>query len=186
MPAFLELARPLADPRAALRLSAERDIPEVLIAYQDDPGLHLALGEARPPSGAQLGRRAEQLEAARIAGASLVLAILEPGQDICRGEVRVSAVDWEHRRAELCWWVAPQLRGRGLGAAALRLASTWLIAGAGLERVQLICAPGNRAAVGAATAAGFTQEGVLRGYLRGDGRRLDATVLSRVRRDLAA
>mgnify|MGYP001377416290 CR=1 FL=1 len=185
MPAFPELDSPLADPRVALRLSAERDIPEVLIAYQDDPQLHLALGEARPPSGAQLGRRAEELEAERGAGSSLILAILAPGEDVCRGEVRVASVDWEHRRAELTWWVVPQLRGRGMGAAALRLASTWLIESAGLVRVALTCPPGHPAALAAAAAAGFQQEGVLRGYLPGDGQRLDVTVLSRVRRDLA-
>jgi len=150
VPAFPELASPLADPGVTLRLGAERDIPEVLIAYQDDPELHLALGESRPPSGAQLGRRAEELEAERVAGSSLILAILEPGQDVCRGEVRVAPVNWEHRRAELTWWVAPQSRGRGIGAGALRLACAWLIERAGLERAAVICPCENRPAIAAA------------------------------------
>ena len=59
MPSFPGLEQPLTDGVVSVRLSAERDIPEVLIAYQDDRGLHLALGEDRPPSGAALGRRAD-------------------------------------------------------------------------------------------------------------------------------
>ena len=59
MPAFPELTEPLHGERVALRYAAERDIPEILIAHQDDPELHVRLGLVRPPSGAELGRRIE-------------------------------------------------------------------------------------------------------------------------------
>ena len=55
MPAIPALAAPLTDGDLMVRASAERDIPEILIAYQDDPTLHVRLGLERPPSGAQLG-----------------------------------------------------------------------------------------------------------------------------------
>ena len=43
------------------------------------------------------------------------------------GQIRVEAVDWDHARAELTIWLAPQARGRGLGRNALRLAGEWLL-----------------------------------------------------------
>ena len=60
-------AEPLGGRAVALRDYAERDIPEILIAHQDDPRLYVLAGEDRPPSGAELGRAAER-EAAERAG----------------------------------------------------------------------------------------------------------------------
>jgi RimJ/RimL family protein N-acetyltransferase len=109
-----------------LRPSAERDIPEILIAYQDDREMHQALGERRPPSGAALGRRAEAAEEDRRSGRGLTLTILAPASDLCCGEVRVANVDWERGTAELQVWVARQFRRRGLGRHAHALAQRWL------------------------------------------------------------
>ena len=69
---------PLTDGVVALRPAAERDIPEILIAYQDDPELHLRLGEERPPSGAELGRLAERAASGPRRRARVTLTILEP------------------------------------------------------------------------------------------------------------
>ncbi len=185
MPSFPSPPVPFSDGVVALRLSAERDIPEVLIAYQDDPQLHLRLGQERPPSGAELGRRTELAAAQREAGESLVLTILEHGADICRGQLGVHEVDWENRRAELAVWVAPHYRGRGTARRALALAGRWLLTDCGLERVGLLIEPSNLAPILAARAAGFRQEGVLRGYTLEQGRRVDSAALSLVRTDLS-
>lgn len=45
MVAFPELDEPLRDELIALRFGAERDIPEILIAHQDDPAMYARLGE---------------------------------------------------------------------------------------------------------------------------------------------
>jgi RimJ/RimL family protein N-acetyltransferase len=184
MPLFPELAEPLTDGSVIVRFAAERDIPEVLIAYQDDPELHLRMVEERPPSGAELGRRAERAEADRITGRSLTWTILEPDEDICRGQIYVHQVEWDDARAELGIWVSPQRRGRGLATRSLTLVARWLLREARLERVQLLTEPGNEPMIRAARAAGFTREGVLRGSIRNKGERIDAMVLSLVRRDL--
>jgi RimJ/RimL family protein N-acetyltransferase len=133
MPSFPAPDAPLSDSVVALRLSAERDIPEVLIAYQDDPRLAGALGERRPPTGAALGSRAESAPGAMADGRGIVFAIVEDGADHCRGEVRVSDVDWEAASARLTVWVAPGFRGRGWGTQACRLASRWLTERCGLN-----------------------------------------------------
>lgn len=133
MPSLPSLDTPLTDGVVTLRPTAERDIPEILIAYQDDPSLHLALGEPRPPSGAALGRRAELAVQEARDGSAMVLTILEAQSDICRGEVRIGRVDWGHGRAEVRMWLVPGRRGRGLGRRAHGLASGWLEAYCGLE-----------------------------------------------------
>jgi RimJ/RimL family protein N-acetyltransferase len=184
MPSFPELTEPLSGPAAALRLAAERDIPEVLIAHQDDPGLYRRLGLDRPPSGAELGRRVEAGPADRATGSAVWLTILAPGSDECRGQIDVHEVDWDHRRAELGVWVAPDHRGRGLAADAVRLTGRWLLEACGLARVQLITEPGNAPMRRAAEKAGLREEGVLRGYERERGRRLDMVMLSLVTADL--
>jgi len=178
------LAEPLTDGLAVLRDYAERDIPEILIAHQDDPRMHLLTGEDRPPSGAELGRAAEREALERSAGQRATLTILEPGSDTCRGQVRVHPVDWDQSRAEIGIWLAPQVRGRGLGRSALKLAGQWLLGTCGLARVELFAEPGNAPMTHAAQDAGFAREGILREYLRRRGTGVDVVVMSLVPGDL--
>ena len=184
MSSFPHLVDPLTDGGVVLRDYFQRDIPEILIAYQDDPRLHSLIGEDRPPSGAELGSRAERELAARAVGEHATLSILEPGSDTCRGQIRVESVDWDNARAELVIWLAPQIRGRGLGRRAMRLAGAWLLGACRLARVELFADPTNEAVIRAAQAAGFACEGVLRGYRRRRGTRLDAVVLSLIPADI--
>jgi [ribosomal protein S5]-alanine N-acetyltransferase len=186
MPAFDDLVEPLRGELVALRFVSERDIPETLIAHQDDPQLHVQLGEDRPPSGAELGRRAELAAAERAAGVRAALAILTDDSEDCCGQIDVHGVDWEHERASLGIWVAPGSRRKGLARAALRLAADWLFSANGLRRVQLLTEPGNEPMLRAARAAGFTEEGVLRSYGRERGGRVDLVVLSLIPADLQA
>jgi len=184
MPSFPDLSAPLTGPVAALRRSAERDIPEVLIAHQDDPELYLRLGLERPPSGAELGRAIDAGDDDLATGVGVRLTIVAAGDDECLGMIDVHEVDWDHLRAEAGIWVAPRHRGRGLAADGLRLSGRWLLEACGLERVELLTEPGNGALRRAAAAAGFAEEGVLRGYLRERGRRVDVVVLSLIARDV--
>jgi RimJ/RimL family protein N-acetyltransferase len=184
MPPFPPLEEPLVDTHVVLREGAERDIPEILIAYQDDAQLHVRLGEARPPSGAQLGRRAELALAERQAGTRVTLTILKPGSDTCVGQVNVDHVDWDHARTQLGIWLAPQVRGAGLAARALRLAARWLFDACGLERIELLIGPDNEPMLRAGRAAGFSTEGVLRRYQRERGARVDVAVLSLLPADI--
>ncbi len=184
MSSFPHLADPLTDGAIALRDYLERDIPEILIAYQDDPRLHLSTGEDRPPSGAQLGSRAEREAAARAAGEHATLTVLEPGSDTCRGQIRVENVDWDHRRAELTIWLAPQVRGRGVGRRALRLAGAWLLGTCRLARLEMLAEPDDQPALHSARAAGFVREGILREYHRKRGKGVDLVIMSLIPADL--
>lgn len=167
-----------------LRPAAERDIPEILIAHQDDPQLFGQLRLPRPPSGAELGRRTELADTERALGARLWLTILTPGSDLCCGQIDVHEAELHYGRTDLDVWVAPQHRGRGLGSAALALAGRWLLEEADVARVQLFIAPGNGPMLAAAAKADFVREGVLRGYWRERSGRGDAEVWSLVTPDL--
>jgi RimJ/RimL family protein N-acetyltransferase len=184
VPAFPELKSPLTNWAVVVRPGAERDIPEILIAYQDDRELHTRMGQDRPPSGAELGRLAERAEADRAAGRALTLSILEPGSDTCRGQIYVHNADWDNARAEVGIWVAPGSRGRRYSQRALALVAEWLLRQGGLERVALLTEPDNEPMIRSARAAGFSHEGTLRAYTRERGARVDNAVLSMVRRDL--
>jgi RimJ/RimL family protein N-acetyltransferase len=186
MPSFPELPQPLGDGRVTIRFAAERDIPEVLIAYQDDPELHRRMAEERPPSGAELGRRAERAEAERLAGRSVMMTVVESGEDVCRGQIYVHEVDWDNAHAELGMWISPERRGRGLARRSLALATSWLLRECGLERVHILTEPDNEPMLRAAERVGFTHEGVLRGYVRQPRGRIDTAVLSLLRRDLGS
>ena len=137
MPAIPDLHERLSDGVVELREGSEWDIPEILIAHQDDPELHVRLGMPRPPSGAQLGSAAERAAADRAIGTRMSLTIVEPGSDDCCGRIEVGPLDWGSGTAHLHVWVAPQLRGRGLARRALALAAAWLLQTAGVERLAL-------------------------------------------------
>ena len=138
VPSFPKLAEPLTDGVVVLRPSVESDIPEILIAYQDDPDLFRALGEPKPPSGAELGRRAELAEADRAAGRRLTFTVLRAGSDDFCGEVRVDDVDWERGIASVIVWIAAQARGQGLARAAVLVARDWLWRECGLDATPVI------------------------------------------------
>jgi RimJ/RimL family protein N-acetyltransferase len=138
MRAIPELKGRLSDGVVELRAISEWDIPEILIAHQDDPCLHVELGLERAPSGAQLGSEVERAEAERIAGASVALTIVEPGSEDCIGRVEVRRIDWDAAAAELVVWVAPRRADRGIGARALRLAGAWLQEACGLEQLTVV------------------------------------------------
>jgi RimJ/RimL family protein N-acetyltransferase len=137
MPPIPELEGRLSDGVVELRTISEWDIPEILIAHQDDPRLHVELGLERPPSGAQLGSEVERAEAERIAGTHVALTIVEPGSEDCIGRVEVRRIDWNAAAAELVVWVAPRRRDRGIGPRALRLARAWLQEACGLEQLAV-------------------------------------------------
>src|SRR5947209_3379306 len=143
MVSFPALLDPLTDGVISLRPFAERDIPDVLIAYQDDPELHLRLGLDRPPSAAELGRRSESGQEDRIAMRGMTLTILVGESAFSAGELNVHHVHAAHGRCELGLWLAPAARGRGHGTRALRLASGWLIEPCGFGRLAIHTTPEN-------------------------------------------
>jgi len=101
-------------------------------------------------------------------------------------------VSWHRSRTgptSYCWNVglvlAPEARGHGYGTEAQRLLAEYLFAHTQLNRVEATTEVGNRAEQRSLEKAGFTREGVLRGYGFRDGEWRDSVVYSVVRSDLA-
>lgn len=158
MPEIPQLEGSLADDVVELRAIAEWDIPEILIAHQDDRQMHKRLGLKKPPSGAQLGAEVERADEERRAGRRVSLTILERGDRYCAGRIDVHRIDWEAGNAELGIWIAPKVRGRGLATHALQQASAWLLDVVGLRQLTLVTQPDNEPMRRAAIAAGFSPD----------------------------
>jgi RimJ/RimL family protein N-acetyltransferase len=101
-------------------------------------------------------------------------------------------VSWHRSRTgptSYCWSIglvlAPEARGHGHGTEAQRLLVDYLFAHTQLNRVEATTEVDNRAEQRALEKAGFTREGILRGYGFRDGRWRDNFVYSVVRSDLA-
>ncbi len=137
MPSIPQPPERLGGELIELRPIAEWDIPEVLIAHQDDRQLHHWLGLTKPPTAAQLGTEVEQAEAHRVNGTGIKLTIVEPGGHHCVGRVEVDGLDWERGSANVQVWVVPQLRGRGYEPRAAELAEAWLRSTVGLRELAL-------------------------------------------------
>ena len=84
---------------------------------------------------------------------------------------------------EIAVFVLPAHRGRGIGTAAHRLLAEYLFETSPVNRVQAITEVDNTMEQRALATAGFTREGVLRGYgfMRGAWR--DGVMYSRLRED---
>ena len=101
-------------------------------------------------------------------------------------------VSWHRSRTgptSYCWnmglVLAREARGHGYGTEAQRLLVDYLFAHTQLNRVEATTEAGNRAEQRSLEKAGFTREGVLRGYDFRDGEWRDHVVYSVVRSDLA-
>ncbi|MDQ2935414.1 MAG: GNAT family N-acetyltransferase [Chloroflexota bacterium] len=76
------------------------------------------------------------------------------------------------------YWVAEEARGRGIASTALRLLTRWGADQVGLSRLQLVTDPENIASQKVAERAGFSREGILRGYIERHGERHDCVMFS--------
>ena len=85
---------------------------------------------------------------------------------------------WEHARAEVGYWIAPEARRQGHATRAVRLICGWGTAALGLERIALLAAVGNTASQQVAARAGFQREAVLRSCMEFKGVRHDMVAFS--------
>ncbi len=86
--------------------------------------------------------------------------------DRCVGQIGLVLADHPAGNAEAVYWLLPEARGRSWAARALRLVSDWGFESLGLERIAVLVDLDNAASQRTAEKAGFTREGVLRGYAR--------------------
>ena len=109
-----------------------------------------------------------QAEAEVATGEGVSLAMVSAGGGELVGSIALHLDSWEYRRGRIGYLVFAAARGRGLAPRAVRLLSRWAFDRAGLARVGILTAVGNRASQRVAEKAGYTREGVLRAYMDED------------------
>jgi len=113
-------------------------------------------------------------------GALMVVGSAEP----------LGYVSWRRQptaRTSYCWNIGigmlPKVRGLGYGTEAQRLLVDYLFAHTQVNRVEAVTESTNTAEQWALSKAGFTREGVLRGYAFRDGEWRDGVIYSVLRED---
>jgi RimJ/RimL family protein N-acetyltransferase len=108
--------------------------------------------------------------------------IVEVGRSPC-GWITLVVGNWEHGLGEIGYALTSSSQGRGVMTAALSTLLPELFLRAGLERIEARCAVGNAPSRRVLEKLGFVHEGVLRGYFRLEGRRVDHHLYALLRGD---
>jgi RimJ/RimL family protein N-acetyltransferase len=173
---------PLSDGKISLRSWREDDLLLMTAALQD-PEIPRWTTIPSPYNERDAREYLSRSEPDRRAGRELGLAVIDAGDATLLGGCGLSRFDWPDLKCEIGYWVARQVRGRGIGTRAVRLLSDWALARLGLERLELLADPRNEPSNRLAVSAGFQREGLMRGYRRrGDGR-WDLVMYSRLADD---
>jgi len=162
----------LRDSDLALRPWTLDDVPAIVAACQDEEILHWIPVIPRPYT---------EADARAFVNGTWAR---EPGQQFAvtlNGDV-VGSIGMrtnESGTGHIGYWCASEARGRRILTRALRVLCRYGFDELGLERLELITDPDNRASQRVAEKVGFQREGVLRSHLRHpDGRRRDSVMFS--------
>jgi ribosomal-protein-serine acetyltransferase len=171
----------------ALRLLEEADADEVF-ALIDANRAHLALWmpwaeREQEPADVLPFIRATRRQIAENNG--LQTAILDPDERIV-GIVGFHAVDWEHRKTSIGYWLAADQQGRGTMTEAVRALVDLAFGTWKLNRVTIQAAPDNSRSRAVPQRLGFREEGVLREVERIGERRIDNVVYAMLAADWPA
>jgi len=82
------------------------------------------------------------------------------------GSVGLHAVNHEHGRGEIGYWLCQNLQGRGIMTRAVRALVDYAFGPLGLHRLVILAQPGNAKSRAIPERLGFRQEGLLRHDLR--------------------
>ena len=166
----------LSDDELVLRPWRTDDLDALVVAI-DDPEIGRWMPMIPHPYSAEAG--AAYL--ARSAGREGRFAIVGAGDRKLLGGISLVPRHWG--RAEIGYWIRADERGRGLATRALVLVSRWGLQ-RGFRRLQLHADVENPASHRVAEKAGFSREGVLRGWIEHDGRERDHILFALLRRDV--
>lgn len=173
----------LTGPHLALRLPEAADA-EVLFAHGSDREVTRWFSWGPYTSIEQPREWLAEQPARREFGIALALAMVHPEA----GLVGITELaDWgmRDRRAVVGTWFARRWWGSGLNAQAKRLVAELAFAHLGLERLGAYADVGNARSQAALVKAGFTHEGILRGFHRHGSAQKDVASFSLLRAEWA-
>jgi RimJ/RimL family protein N-acetyltransferase len=92
-------------------------------------------------------------------GVAASFVMIDSSTDEVIGSIALVELDREAAHAEVGYWVARGVRGRGVATRALRLIARWALRDLGVARLELQADVRNHASHRVAEKAGFTREG---------------------------
>ena len=169
-----------------LRPWSEADVPSLLIGFGDATVQRFSWSHDRPYTEADARSYLAEQEEVRLRGEELHFALADPSDPrVLLGGGSLHDIDLGAGRAVVGYWLAPEARGRGVAARAVRLIARWAFEELGLARLELTCGPDNEASQRVALRCGFVREGVLRSHMPFKGARRDTVVFSLLPEELS-
>ena len=178
---------PIRSGPTALRPWRDADLSAIVAACQDPEISRWTSVPSRygaADARAYLHMRYDAIHAGLSAPFAIVTA--EPADQELLGSISLMRPSWEHRRAEVGYWLAAWARGQGHATRAVKLICAWGVQALGLKRIELLAATGNPASQRVAERSGFTREAVLRSYMLQQGERRDMVAFSLLADELLA
>ncbi len=174
---------PLSDGAVVLRLPRKADAPAIAAACAD-PEIARWIPVPIPYRLEDANVFVAFTAEAWSSGREPTFVICDAASGLLVGSIAIHRRPDEPRTAAVGYWLAPEARGRGLAARAVRLVTRWAFTvEPELVRMELLTLVGNEASGRVALRAGFAREGVLRRYLPFRGALVDAVMFARLRDD---
>lgn len=155
--------QPLVGERVALRRADDRDIP-MARSLSSDP--YVPTIGSLPPDATHEQARAwiVRQRDSRDRGAGYSFTIVDEQADAAVGNCGLWLRALPDGRATAGYALAPEHRGQGLGADALRTLTDFAAQLPGLHRIELYIEPWNSGSMRTAESAGYLREGLLRSH----------------------
>jgi len=172
----------LTDGRLTLRALRPEDKPAVVAGLNDPECGRFLWKPPYPYTDADFDDFSSLQPTAWSEGRNAFWTVSDAGDGSVLGAVSIG-LDEEREAGEIGYWCGPWTRGRGVMTAAVRLVRDWGFDELGLERIEIATHRDNIASQRVALGAGFTREGVMRGYLTARGARTDDVLFGMLRDD---
>jgi len=101
------------------------------------------------------------------------------------GSISLWNVNWQHQRTQIGVWLIPSFWGKGLGEKSLNLIKKIAFNHLKMNRLEAYIALENKRSVSLFEKCGFNKEGMLKQYLKFEGKYHDAIILALLRRDFS-
>jgi RimJ/RimL family protein N-acetyltransferase len=174
-------AEPLVDGPTALRPWRDSDLRQLVSICQDP---EIARWTRVPERFGEADGRAYLLSRydAIFSGVTAPFAVVDAhDQTRVLGSTSLFAINWEHLRGEVGYWLGRAARGQGHVTRALGLICRFGFESLGLERIELYAGMENPASQRVAERTGFVREAVVRSFLQGKGERQDVVAFGLLR-----
>jgi len=183
VPTFSEEQPELTDGVVLLTALVDADVPAIVACDNDPETAHWFGWRVGASSVENAQQHVQRCTQRWMRGMRATWAVRDPKSHLYIGYVELNLCG--QRRAKVSYAIAPEARGRGLAARAIDLACRFAFAELGRDRIQLMADAANHASIRVAKKAGFSREGVLRGYALRGGERRDQVLFSRLVGDRA-